>query len=156
MTPILNENDAVATEEIKFGDNDSLSAKVADVMGAERLVILTDVEGLYDSDPPKTSEAPGAQLSRGFSEIACADRHSRGSSRGTGGMYSKLRAAQEASRKGIEAWLMKGDLPDVLSRVAKNETVGTCIRARWSMLTMKSLVSPCSMPLGIKGTFAGR
>ncbi|MBI3558552.1 MAG: glutamate 5-kinase [Deltaproteobacteria bacterium] len=131
VTPILNENDAVATEEIKFGDNDSLSAKVAGVMRAERLVILTDVEGLCDSDPRKNKNARLVHtLDRISKKLLAQTGTSAGSSRGTGGMYSKLSAAGEASRNGIEAWLVKGDLPDVLTRVAGNETVGTRIRAR--------------------------
>lgn len=129
VTPILNENDAVATEEIKFGDNDSLSAKVARVMKAERLVILTDVEGLYDADPHRN---PSASLVHGLDKVTSAmlaqTGKGAGSTRGTGGMYSKLRAAQEASRGGIETWLAKGDSPQILVRVAENEIVGTRIR----------------------------
>ncbi|MBI3543334.1 MAG: glutamate 5-kinase [Deltaproteobacteria bacterium] len=129
VTPILNENDAVATEEIKFGDNDSLSAKIAAVMKAERLIILTDVEGLYDSDPRRN---PSAELVHSLARVtpkllAQTGSHS-GSSRGTGGMYSKLKAAREAGLKGIETWLVKGDLPHVLTRVADDEIVGTRIR----------------------------
>ena len=131
VTPILNENDAVATEEIKFGDNDSLSAKVADVMGAERLVILTDVEGLYDADPRKNKRAQLVHRLDGVTKKLLAQTGtSAGSSRGTGGMYSKLCAAQEASKRGIEAWLVKGDLPEILLRVASNDIVGTRIRSR--------------------------
>lgn len=131
VVPVLNENDAVATEEIKFGDNDSLSAKVARVMGAEKLVILTDVDGLYDSDPRAN---PGARLIHGLSGVSPGllrrvGAHG-GSSRGTGGMYSKLKAAREACQKGIETWLVKGDQSRVLVRVAENEIVGTRICKR--------------------------
>jgi glutamate 5-kinase len=129
VLPILNENDAMATEEIKFGDNDSLSAKVATVMGAERLLILTDVDGLYDSDPRSN---PTARLVHGLTGVPKAvlqqTGRSTGSSRGSGGMYSKLMAAVEAGRKGVETWLVRGDHPDVLLRVARNEVVGTRIR----------------------------
>lgn len=129
VTPILNENDAIATEEIKFGDNDSLSAKVAVAMGAERLVILTDVEGLYDSDPRKN---PAANLVHGLHGVAPSllskTGGQAGSSRGTGGMFSKLKAAREATGKRIETWLVKGDLPHILERVADNQIVGTRIK----------------------------
>ncbi len=131
VTPILNENDAVATEEIKFGDNDSLSAKVSKVMDADRLLILTDVNGLYDADPRSN---PAARLVERVSKVSEATLKrlaaTPGSSRGTGGMYSKLKAAQEASRTGIETWLVKGDRPGVLIEVAKNTPIGTVIGAR--------------------------
>jgi glutamate 5-kinase len=133
VTPVLNENDAVATEEIQFGDNDSLAARVALVTGAERLVILTDVEGLYDADPRRH---PGARrvptLARVTpSQLASVDSAS-GSRRGTGGMYSKLLAARTAQSKGIETWLVRGDRPGVLLEVAEGGDVGTRIGARAS------------------------
>jgi glutamate 5-kinase len=128
VTPILNENDAVANEEIKFGDNDSLSAKVAKCIGADRLVILTDVDGLYDADPRNN---PQAQLIRRLPEVnthlLAKTTPSSGTTRGTGGMYSKLKAASEASSDGIETWLVKGDIPSILIHVAQNHPVGTQI-----------------------------
>jgi glutamate 5-kinase len=131
VTPVLNENDAVATEEIRFGDNDSLSAKVAQVMDADRLVILTDVEGLFDSNPKKN---PRAKLIPSLTRIepkrlSQMDR-AAGSDRGTGGMFSKLLAADLASRAGIETWLVKGDAPSVLVDIAGNRKIGTRIGAR--------------------------
>lgn len=131
MTPILNENDAIATEEIKFGDNDSLSAKVAHYAGAERLVILTDVPGLYDSDPKKNPGALRIEALEGVPpKLLAGMERSAGSSRGTGGMYSKLKAASEASRHGIETWLVQGDVPGVLAQVAAGEPVGTRVFPR--------------------------
>jgi glutamate 5-kinase len=131
VTPVLNENDAVANEEIKFGDNDSLSAKVAHCVGADRLLILTDVEGLYDADPRKN---PGAQLIPRVTSVTKRDLSrivpESGTSRGTGGMYSKLKAGREASIRGIETWLLKGDLPSVLLHSAKNQWIGTRIEAK--------------------------
>ncbi len=135
VTPILNENDTVATEEIKFGDNDALSAKVAKVMKADRLIILTDVEGLYESDPRQN---PNARLIPWLSSVSktqlkeVGDQSGKrgGTSRGTGGMFSKLSAAQVATTAGIETWLVKGDLPAVLLDVAKDKTVGTRIMGR--------------------------
>ena len=133
VTPILNENDAVATEEIKFGDNDSLSAKIAKTLKADRLIILTDVLGLYDSDPRSN---PRAQLIPNLKGISSSllkkvkhDSGSKsGSSRGTGGMLSKLTAAKLASQAGIETWLVKGDEANVLLNVAKDLAVGTRIK----------------------------
>lgn len=130
VVPILNENDTVATEEIKFGDNDSLSARVAVHAHADRLVILTDVIGLYDSNP---SENPKAQLIQSVDKITKKDLAKPGlrggSNRGTGGMYSKLLAAQMATSKGVETFLVKGDTPDVLVQLAKGVQIGTRIKA---------------------------
>jgi glutamate 5-kinase len=128
VTPILNENDAVATDEIKFGDNDSLSAKVAGVAKAERLIILTDVPGLYDSDPKKNKGARRIEMLEGVPPrlLDGLDRGA-GSSRGTGGMFSKLSAAREASLQGVQTWLVQGDVPSVLLEVARDAAVGTRI-----------------------------
>lgn len=126
VTPILNENDAVATEEIQFGDNDSLSAKVAKHLNADRLVILTDVDGLYDADPTSHEEARLIPRVRKVdaSVLALATSHSS-SGRGRGGMRSKLLAAKEAGAEGIDTWLVKGSQADVLLDVLKNKPVGT-------------------------------
>ena len=129
VVPILNENDTVATEEIKFGDNDSLSARVAVHMKADRLIILTDVKGLYTENPV---DNPKAEFISSLDKITRKQlqkpglRH--GSSRGTGGMYSKLLAAQMASKNGVETFLVKGDIPSVLVQLAKGESVGTRIK----------------------------
>jgi glutamate 5-kinase len=138
VVPILNENDAVATEEIKFGDNDSLSAKVALVTEADRLLILTDVDGLYDSDP---NSNPKAKLIQRLESVSPALLKSlEGSSkkaaskkknnRGTGGMYSKIRAAVEASKGGTETWLVRGDVPSVLLHAAQDHRIGTVVEAK--------------------------
>jgi glutamate 5-kinase len=124
--PILNENDAVATEEIQFGDNDSLSAKIAHMMDAEKLVLLTDVNGLYDSDPRKN---PKAKLIPYRTKIEKDDfkraGQGGGTSRGTGGMYSKLLAADFAAKNGIITHLVKGDWPQNLIMLAEGELLGT-------------------------------
>lgn len=129
VTPILNENDAVATEEIKFGDNDNLSARVARVMSADRLVILTDVEGLYDSDPRKDPRARLVPELDGVDDrILKSVGKSAGSERGTGGMYSKLVAAREAGKDRIETFLIKGDVPSALISLAEGRSLGTRIK----------------------------
>lgn len=131
--PVLNENDAVSTEEIQFGDNDSLSAKVAGLMGADRLVILTDVAGLFDKDPRKN---PGARLIHELPAVTAPTLRTAGggagTGRGTGGMLTKLMAAREAAAKGIETWLVKGDRPDVLLEVRERRAVGTVIGGKRS------------------------
>ncbi|MGE0616910.1 MAG: glutamate 5-kinase [Bacteriovoracia bacterium] len=131
--PILNENDAVATEEIKFGDNDSLSAKVAIALRAERLIILSDVEGLYTENP---AENPRARLVRDVEQVnekvlKMAPPNTK-SSRGTGGMYSKLLAGREAARAGVETYLVKGDRMKVLLDLADGLPIGTRIHRRAS------------------------
>lgn len=131
VTPILNENDAVATEEIRFGDNDWLSAKVADALGADRLVILTDVEGLYDKDPKKNKNAKQIfELKVIDSKMLERMSAESGSSRGTGGMYSKLKAADHATKNGIETWLVRGDRLNILTEVYQEKKVGTRIQKK--------------------------
>lgn len=126
--PILNENDAVSTDEIKFGDNDTLSALIARMVRAERLVLLTDVDGLYDADPKSDRKAKlipyKKSVSRGdLMKVAKSSL----SSRGTGGMYSKLLAAKNASRGGITTHLLRGDFPASLLLLAEGRSIGTRI-----------------------------
>lgn len=131
VIPILNENDAVATEEIQFGDNDSLASKVAVMMKAERLVLLTDVDGLYDADPKRS---PVAALITHLPKVSSAQlslTKGRAVSKvGTGGMYSKLLAAQRASGEGIVANLVRGDIPDNLLSLASGKSLGTQVGGR--------------------------
>ena len=126
--PVLNENDAVATEEIQFGDNDSLSAQIAIMMSAQKLILLTDVQGLYDSDP---KENQGARLIEVKEKISNLDlqkfRSSKKSEKGTGGIYSKLLAAQQAQKAKVATHLVRGDVHNVLLQIAENVNVGTFI-----------------------------
>ncbi len=131
VVPVLNENDAVATEEIRFGDNDSLSAKVAHTAGAARLVILTDVAGLYDSDPRSNPRAKLVPRIEGVSKSLLSQvGKSPGSTKGTGGMYSKLKAAGEAAANGIDTYLVRGDVHNVLLSLAEGADAGTHVCAR--------------------------
>ena len=129
VTPILNENDAVATDEIKFGDNDSLASRVAVMTKAERLVLLTDVDGLYDADPKRH---PAAKLVPHLARVTPTHvRAAKGrSTLGTGGMYSKLLAAERARSARVITHLMRGDVPDGLTRLARGEVLGTTIGGR--------------------------
>jgi glutamate 5-kinase len=128
VIPILNENDAVATEEIKFGDNDSLASQVAAMMKAERLVLLTDVDGLFDGDPKTNPKASLIQYRRRLTsaELQMAPKKSK-SEQGTGGMHSKLLAADRANRDGIITHLVRGDWPRNLLEIAAGRTIGTQI-----------------------------
>jgi len=126
VIPILNENDAVSTEEIQFGDNDSLASQVAVMMKAKRLVLMTDVDGLFDSDPKKNPSASLIAYRKrlGAAEMKMAHRKSK-TTQGTGGMYSKLLAADRASRAGIVTHLVRGDSPRNLLQIAAGLGLGT-------------------------------
>ncbi|MDZ7706480.1 MAG: glutamate 5-kinase [Trueperaceae bacterium] len=121
--PIVNENDSVATQELKLGDNDTLSAWVAYLVDADALLILTDVDGLYDADPRRS---PDAQRIDEVHDLDAAARMAGGigSGRGTGGMATKLRAARIASEAGIETWIAGGG-GAALEAFARGEAPGT-------------------------------
>ena len=125
IVPIVNENDAIATEEIRIGDNDNLSALVANAVHANLLVILSDIDGLFTSDPRKD---PKATLIREVHAIDDAMRARAGASAGgvgTGGMTTKLQAAELAMRAGIATVLANGDRENVLLDIAAGAGVGT-------------------------------
>lgn len=129
--PIINENDTVSVSEIKIGDNDSLSAIVAVSVKAEKLVILTDMDGLYTADPRKD---PTARLIR---EVPVIDADilrlggASGTSRGTGGMLTKLEAAHMATEAGIETVIVHGREPRILYDVTEGKPyTGTRFLAR--------------------------
>jgi glutamate 5-kinase len=125
---IINENDVVAIDEIegaRFGDNDNLSAMVANLIDADLLIILSDIAGLYTSDPrsnPNASLIPQVKaIDENIFNLAGGSR----SGLGTGGMLTKLQAARMATSCGISVIIAKGDEPDVLLRLATGEAVGT-------------------------------
>ncbi len=125
IIPVINENDAVATAEIKVGDNDNLSALAAILGGADKLLLLTDIEGLYTADPRSN---PDAKLIPEVFDINDELRQMAGDSvsgLGTGGMATKLQAATVAGRAGIDVVIAAGVKPDVISKVIDNEPVGT-------------------------------
>lgn len=109
--PIINENDTVAVDEIEFGDNDTLSAMVAELIGADALVLLTDIDGLYDADPHVHTDAHRIPVVRVIDDSLRALAGGAGSKRGTGGMATKLNAAQIAMEAGIPAVIMNGAQP---------------------------------------------
>ena len=127
--PVLNENDAVATDEIRFGDNDSLSAQVALCLKADRLILLTNVAGLFDSDPSKSSNAKKiSTINKVPASLKKMLSIGQTSLSGTGGMLSKVLAAEAILKKGAvtsDAWIVPGDEPRVLQRVIANENIGT-------------------------------
>ncbi len=147
VVPIINENDTVATEEIRFGDNDNLSATVANLIGADMLIILTDVDGLYQEPPGAGSESKLFDvIERVTPEIESAAGAST-SAFGRGGMTTKLEAAQAATRCGATTILCNGRKRDVLLKIAAGEPIGTMFttgnrlasRKHWLAFTTQTL-----------------
>lgn len=126
--PIVNENDAVTADEIKIGDNDTLSAIVASVAEADLLIILSDIQGLYDRDPKSHPEAQLIHEVPTFSRELFAIAGGAGSARGTGGMYTKIQAAEICVHSGIDMIIAQSDTPDVLERIMDGEEIGTLFR----------------------------
>ncbi len=125
VLPIINENDVVAVEQIKVGDNDTLSAFVANLIEADLLVILTDAPGLYTADPRIDPQATLIPLVERVTPEIWALAGGVGSDRGTGGMHTKIQAAEIATRAGTPIVIAAGDVPDVLYRIVNGEALGT-------------------------------
>jgi glutamate 5-kinase len=129
VVPVVNENDTVVTEEFRFGDNDTLAAMVANLIDADLLLILTDQQGLFDSDPRDNSSA------KLISEAAADDDALIGYAGvskghlGQGGMATKIKAARLASRSGTDTIIVGGQNPSVLTEVASGKLVGTLLTA---------------------------
>ncbi|HEY7724656.1 MAG TPA: glutamate 5-kinase [Anaeromyxobacteraceae bacterium] len=124
VLPVVNENDTVAVEEIKVGDNDTLAALVATCVEAELVAMLTDVEGLYDRDP----RLPGAQLLHDVPRVGAEVERmagGAGSARSVGGMATKLRAARRLAALGVATALLSGRRPQALAQLLGGERVGT-------------------------------
>jgi len=126
--PIVNENDTVAVEELvgnKIGDNDNLSAIVASLIGADALIILSDIAGLYTADPRHDPQATLIhEVSAVTSEIYRI-AGGAGSGRGTGGMYTKIQAADVATAHGVDLFILSGSNPDILYDLFDGKEVGT-------------------------------
>ena len=120
--PIVNENDSVAIEEILFGDNDNLSAIVAALCKADMLIILTDIDGYYDSDPRTNPNAKKLSVVKGITKEMMDAAGGTGSNRGTGGMHTKLEAAVYANKKGIDVVITSGEEPEVIYDIMDGDT----------------------------------
>ena len=123
--PIVNENDAVSTEEIEFGDNDTLSAYVACLSESDLLVILTDIDGLYDANPRENPNATLISQVEKITDDILALGGSAGTSRGTGGMITKLHAALIASEAGIKTVVCSAEEPKDIYKIFEEEEIGT-------------------------------
>ncbi len=123
--PIINENDTVTAEEIRVGDNDNLSAMVATLAEADLLILLTDQQGLFTADPRTDSSARLIPEVAHIDEGILASAGGAGSALGTGGMITKIQAAETATRSGATVIIAAGDEPDVVLRLARGEAIGT-------------------------------
>jgi len=141
VVPVLNENDSVSTDEIgtAFGDNDKLSALVASKIDADLLIMLSDIDALYDKDPRKFSDAKPIPAVFEITDDIMRSAGGKGSMRGTGGMKTKLEAAKIASNAGCRMVLANGRVKNVIGRIMAGEEIGTVFmpkrklsnRARW-------------------------
>ena len=127
--PIVNENDTVATYEIEFGDNDSLSAIVAALVDADLLILLSDIDGLYTDDPRSNHDAQFIPEVDDLSVVMDMGKGSTGSDVGTGGMHTKLQAAQIATVSGIDMVIANSEDVKVIHRIVDGDEYGTLFKA---------------------------
>lgn len=135
IIPIINENDTVAIDELEgnnFGDNDMLSAIVSHLVKADRLVILTDIDGLYDSNPRTNPNAKKISIVDNVTKDILDMAAGSGSNRGTGGMITKLQAADYATKRGVEVNIINGSNPENIYKVLEGNSVGTKFLAKKS------------------------
>lgn len=136
VVPIVNENDTVATDEIRFGDNDSLAAMVSNLIEADALAILTDQDGLFNADPRKNPSATLIQHADA-DDSTLSDMAGDGGKLGRGGMITKVLAAQKAACAGAHTLIANGREKNVLTRLMNGETLGTLLSASEEPITAK-------------------
>ncbi|MBL8132641.1 MAG: glutamate 5-kinase [Anaerolineae bacterium] len=129
IVPVINENDTTATEEIRIGDNDNLSALVATLVEADRLILLTDQPGLFTADPRRDQNATLIERVEQIDAGTYALAGGAATGLGTGGMVTKLQAAQLATRGGVTTWIASGKIHDALGRIVAGDSVGTRFEA---------------------------
>ena len=130
VIPVINENDTVVTDEIKFGDNDTLAALVTNLVEADALVILTDQAGLFDADPRTHANARLIEEADALDPALAGMAGGAGSPLARGGMATKVQAARRAARSGAHTVIADGRLADVLVRLAQGERIGTLLTAK--------------------------
>ncbi len=128
--PVVNENDSVAVEEIVYGDNDSLSAHVAEIVDADALVILTDIDGLFSANPREDENAVLIHSVDEINDEILALAGGSGTNRGTGGMITKLHAAKIATAAGIDTVVMNGSDPEDIYKLIDGRQIGTLFKAK--------------------------
>lgn len=134
VIPVINENDTVATDEIRFGDNDTLAAMVASLVGADLLIILTDQEGMFDRDPRKDATATLLSTVRAMDD-GLLKMAGGGGVLGRGGMLTKVRAARLAAKSGCPTLITSGQTDNVLLRLVQGEALGTLLTADADRIT---------------------
>ena len=134
--PIINENDTVATEEFRFGDNDTLAALVANLVEADALIILTDQQGLYDKDPRQNQDARLVSEANA-TDPAIMSMAGTGGTLGRGGMRTKITAAQRAARSGAATLIASGRAENVLLEIAKGTELGTLLSPKTEKLAAR-------------------
>lgn len=125
VIPIVNENDVVSTYELEFGDNDTLSAYIAELVEAQLLVILSDIDGLFDSNPAENPDATLISVVEDIDEGILSVAGGAGTRRGTGGMLTKLKAAEIVTPLGIDMVITNGSTPEKLYNIFEGLAVGT-------------------------------
>ena len=133
VIPIVNENDSVAVDEIAYGDNDTLSAVTAYLTNADLLVLLSDIDGLFNDDPMKNKDARLIPVVRAIDDAVFSMAKGAGSSRGTGGMVTKISAAQFANEHGIPMIIANGRQPSILYDILRDDYRGTLFDIREEM-----------------------
>ena len=147
--PVINENDTVVVDEIKFGDNDNLSSLVTNLVDAQLLIILTDIDGLYDADPRTNPDARLVPLVKTITREIERAAGGSGSSVGTGGMATKLAAAKKAGKSGVDTLIVNGKVPGILNRAMAGEEVGTLLlAAKESLPSRKHWIAYTLRPKG--------
>ena len=136
VVPIVNENDTVSTEELRFGDNDTLAGLVTNLVDADLLVLLTDQEGLYEADPCKNPQAKMIYEAEAGHK-ALEDYAGEGGALGRGGMLTKLQAASMAAKSGASTVIASGLVEDVLKRIAEGADCGTLLYSNQEALTAR-------------------
>lgn len=129
VIPIVNENDTVATDEIRFGDNDTLAGLVANLIDADKLMILTDQAGVYDDDPRINASATLIKQCEASDPLLDEVAKDSGGHLGRGGMATKIKSARLAAQSGTETVIADGREQNVITRIANGEDIGTCLTA---------------------------
>jgi glutamate 5-kinase len=149
VIPIVNENDTLAIEEIKFGDNDTLSARVASLVKADWLFLLTDVAQLYSADPRSNPNAQPISVVDNIADLVNVEVGDRGSNWGTGGMITKIEAARIATAAGIRTVITEGRSPQNIVKILQGEPMGTQFEPQvGSINARKRWIAHGLMPVG--------
>ncbi|MBQ4110619.1 MAG: glutamate 5-kinase [Clostridia bacterium] len=130
IVPIVNENDTISVDELTFGDNDTLSSIVARLVNADTLIILSDIDGLYTTNPKEDPDAKVISCVEEITEEIEKMASGAGSARGTGGMHTKLSAAKYANEKGIDVIIANGRDPHILYDILEGKETGTIFKGK--------------------------